>query len=125
MQMPESFIRTVNDRLVRIKALTGINILFWSLRGSLDIGIYRNNSDADIIFVFTSSNPGYRAFHDIVGHGIDLWGWNIEDVLRTIQFCSENDLQIIINNQCSISSEHRRGSLSYYFGLYVTIDIIN
>lgn len=121
MQMPESFKKTVNDRLARIQAMAGIKPLFWSLRGSLDIGIYRNNSDADIIFVFSSTDQDYRAFHDIVGHGIDLWGWNIEDALKTIRFCSTNDLKIIKKDQCAISDEHRRGSLSYYFGLYVTI----
>ncbi len=121
MVIPNEFTEMINTRIRQIERLMGITVIFWSLRGSLDIGIYRNNSDADIICVYTSQDKGKRAFHDIVGHGLDIWGWIFEDAIETIKFCSNNKQEIVRIKQCAITNEHIRGSLSYYFGIFVML----
>lgn len=119
--MPEYLESMINKRLTLIEELTNVHVLFWSLRGSLDVGIYRDNSDIDVIFVYSCADKNKKALHDIVGHGLDLWGWIIDDVLDTIEFCSTNGLDDLIKNKCALTAEHARGSLSYYFGLYVCL----
>lgn len=121
MIIPDDLRKLVEDRLKNIEALTGVEVLFWSLRGSMDVGIYRYNSDIDVVFVFRSETKRIRAIHDIIGHGLDLWGWIEDDVYSTVDYCESTSFNQLIECQCSISAEHKRGSLSYYFGLYVCL----
>ena len=81
MKMSHEIIQIIENRLQEYEKEYGICVLLWSFRGSIDIGIYRKNSDLDIIFIYQSNNKKLRAMHDIVGHGFDYWGWILEDVL--------------------------------------------
>lgn len=97
----------------------GIQVILWTIRGSVDIGIHRKNSDLDIIFIYRSKDKKIKAIHDIVGHGFDYWGWLLDDVITTV---NESNLLCDQGIPYYISSEHERGSLDYYFGLYCAID---
>lgn len=96
-----------------------IQVILWTIRGSVDIGIHRKNSDLDIIFIYRSKEKNIKAIHDIVGHGFDYWGWLLDDVITMV-----NESNLICDKGITyyISSEHERGSLDYYFGLYCAID---
>lgn len=108
----------IEERMRLYEHMYGIEVLIWSLRGSMDVGIYRKNSDLDILFLYRSKNKDIRAIHDIVGHGFDYWGWLVEDAILTIEKSNE----IYQNGETYLlSAEHKRASLDYYHGLYGAI----
>lgn len=117
MKLNEVFVNEIEERIRKIENTYSVSVLFWNIRGSGDIGIYRKNSDIDIIFVYKSDNKKNRAIHDIIGHGYDLWGWIIDDVFKTIiNSFGKNDV-----NFHYLTKEHARASLNNYFGFFVAI----
>lgn len=119
MKVSKDIVHIIEEKMKFYEVTYGIQVLMWSFRGSIDIGIYRKNSDLDIIFIYRSVNKNIRAIHDIVGHGFDYWGWLLEDVLTTIH---ESNKLCDSGMPYVISKEHERGSLDYYFGIYCGID---
>lgn len=119
MRISKEVVQIIDNRMKLYEKTYGLQVLMWSFRGSMDVGICRKNSDLDIIFIYRCANKNIRAIHDIVGHGFDYWGWRLEDVVTTI--CEANK---ICNNGKTyvLSAEHSRGSLDYYFGVYCGID---
>lgn len=97
----------------------GIQVILWTFRGSVDIGIHRMNSDLDILFIYRSKDKKIKAIHDIVGHGFDYWGWLLDDAITTV---NESNLLCDKGIPYHLSLEHERGSLDYYFGMYCAID---
>jgi len=111
----------IEKRIRMLEELHHIHVLIWAFRGSLDIGIYRENSDLDIIFIFRNLEKSkISAIHDIIGHGFDLWGWDIDDVIKTIRintalYCQNEHKSF---ETVTLSQEHDRGSLAYHFGVF-------
>ena len=110
----------IETKLADCERVYDVKVLFWSFRGSIDIGISRKNSDLDLIFVFKNmSENQVAAIHDIVGYGFDFWGWNIEDAIKTIEINNNSFYQKRDGFQnIPLSSEHARGGLTYYSGIY-------
>lgn len=122
MGLEQKVLDFIDERMKLCERRYNIQILFWTFRGSLDIGIYRRNSDLDLIFVYKSLGEKCAAIHDIVGYGFDFWGWDIEDALTTIE---ENHHQYYRYNRTSpylLSAQHLRGGLSYYWGFFCCLN---
>lgn len=99
----------IDKRMNEIEKQYGVEVLFWFARGSVTSGIFRDNSDLDLAFVYKcSGKEKVAAIHDIIGYGLDFWGWEIGDALKTLKN-SHFEYQ---------SEEHRRAGLDYYYGLY-------
>ena len=119
--LENALIDEVNSRMNFYEYKYNVKILFWALRSSVNLGIVRRNSDLDIMFAYKNLNPFVcSGIHDILGHGLDLWGIDIEDIIKTI---SVNN-QILYEAKDStyslwtISQQHVRGGCNYYFGIY-------
>lgn len=114
----------IEKRMRECEVQYQIKVLLWSFRGSIDIGIYRKNSDLDLVFIYKNlGSTKISAIHDIIGYGFDFWGWDIEDVIKTVWTSNEiyyNNINKVIDNYY-ISKEHSRGGLGYFSGIYCSI----
>lgn len=116
--MNKEIITFINNRLQKCEQFYNIKVLAWFPR---DRGIYRKNSDLDIVFLFKRGfNSNCSAIHDIIEYGFDFWGWNIEDAVKTLAISNENyyskagkEIEDIY-----LSKEHARGGLGYFGGVY-------
>lgn len=110
----------IETKLADCERVYNVKVLFWSFRGSIDAGIFRKNSDLDLVFVFKNmSADKVVAIHDIVGYGFDFWGWNIEDVIKTIEINNYSFYEKRDDfHNISLSHEHARGGLTYHYGIY-------
>lgn len=115
MEIREEYEQYIENRMKLYEKTYGIEVLMWSFRGSMDVGICRRNSDLDAIFIFKSKNKNIRAIHDIVGHGFDYWGWILEDAVEMIK---EANVLGEEGTSYTLGKEHRRAGLDYYFGVY-------
>lgn len=122
--MDIQIIEMIEKRMRECEAQYNIKVLLWSFRGSIDIGIYRKNSDLDLVFIYKNlSDAPIAAIHDIIGYGFDFWGWNIEDTVKTIQMNNENYYNNVnrVIQDFYISQEHQRGGLGYFSGVYCSL----
>ncbi len=112
--------KMIESKLASCEEMYGVKVLFWSFRGSLDINISRKNSDLDLMFVFKNLTENrVAAIHDIVGYGFDFWGWDIEDAIQTIEINNNSFYENSSDyKNIPLSSEHARGGLTYYSGIY-------
>lgn len=120
MKLTDKVKVTIEKKLLIIEKLYNIETLFWFIRGSMYLGIYRKNSDLDILFVFRNKKgDGINAVHDITGYGFDLWGWNVNKMILTIK--SSNAAINMGKAFNGLSSEYRRGNLLYYGGIFCAL----
>lgn len=114
--MQESLRLYINDRLTECECLYNIKVLGWFLRSR---NIFRENSDLDIVFIFLNDrNKTCRAIHDIIGYGLDFWGWCLEDALQTLKISNERYYERGILEDFYLSNEHKRGGLGYFGGVF-------
>lgn len=120
MKLTDKVKVTIEEKLLIIEKLYNIEILFWFIRGSMYLGIYRKNSDLDILFVFRNKKGDeVNAIHDITGYGFDLWGWNVNKMVLTIK--RSNTAINMGRTFNGLSSEYRRGNLLYYGGIFCAL----
>lgn len=116
--MDEVVFQSIQDRVMLCKDRYEITPLSWFVR---DRGIYRSNSDLDIVFIFKNfGKTKCAAIHDIIGYGLDFWGWDIHDLIQIIKISNESYYAKPFENPEDIylSSEHRRAGLGYFGGVY-------
>ncbi len=126
MKLERSLIDHINIKLKEVESLYHIKVLCWYCRGSLGMGRHRRNSDFDIGFIFlnlSKQNMMIHAVHDIVGWGVDAWGWSIEDALKCIEDSQKllsnglNELSVIYPNR-----EYARVEFNYFNDIYMCVD---
>lgn len=108
----------IERHLYSLEQRYGIKIMFWSLRSSINMGIYRKNSDLDIYFVFESNR--YKLIHDLESHTFDFWGVNIESVKETIRI-NQMEFEKKGMDQYKpvyIDPAHKRAGCNYFYSLY-------
>lgn len=120
MNLDRELVTLIEMRLKRCEQQYQIRVLSWALRGSLAIGIYRKNSDLDLIFLYQCCGEKVSGIHDIVGYGLDFWGWDIQDALEMISLNHKNYYEnpADFTKSVTLSPQHTRGSLDYFQGFY-------
>lgn len=98
-----------------------IKIIFWSLRSSINMGIYRKNSDLDIYFVFESKK--ISIIHDLKSHTFDFWGASVETVKKSIEINQAEFDKKGINQYkpIYIDQAHKRAGCNYFYSLYFVL----
>jgi hypothetical protein len=76
----------INARIKQCEDFYEIEALFWFASGSIIMGTYRENSDMDIKFIYRCKKKKVSGIHDIIGYGLDFWGWDIEDIFLFLIF---------------------------------------
>ena len=80
----------VNEKMNQYEDAYGIKVLCWWLRGTINIGMYRKNSDLDIAFIFKDKSRRCKGIHDLYEHGMDLWGVEVEEIIQTTWINNES-----------------------------------
>ena len=111
----------VNEKMNQYEDAYGIKVLCWWLRGTINIGMYRKNSDLDIAFIFKDKSRRCKGIHDLYEHGMDLWGVEVEEIIQTIWINNESYYKNKDSKLITLSSAHTRAGCNYYFGIYSAI----
>lgn len=122
MELDNRVKQLIDYRMKKCEEQYNIKVLSWFLRGSIQIGIYRKNSDLDLVFLYKNLEKQKCAgIHDIMGWGFDFWGWDIEDAVKDL---NKNILfyhEYKKTNIMYLSQEHARGTLDCLHGLYLKL----
>lgn len=118
----DRFKEYIEDHLKELENQYNIKIIFWSLRSSVNMGIYRKNSDIDIYFTFISDE--YDIIHDLESHTFDYWGVNAIDVKKTIDMNIKafNKLGFKNYNPAYIDKMHKRAGCNYFYSLFFAVN---
>lgn len=111
----------INEKMSQYEDAYDIKVLCWWLRGTINMGMYRKNSDLDIAFLFQDKNKKCKGLHDLYKHGLDLWGVEIDEIVQTIQINNKNYYENKDSRLITLSSAHTRAGCNYYFGIYSAI----
>ena len=124
MKIPDVVCEYINQRLREIEQEYEIKVLFWVLRSSFNMGIYRQNSDADVYFVFVECGEKLNVIHDIGSHRFDMWGCSIRGVKENIDknmrvYNSLEQKKLFIPQY--INASYKKAGCNYVYGLFLLV----